>query len=1025
LINPTYLSKHHPQQGSRLLNPILKGFLLLSICFINSSILYGQQTSGISSLTVEEEQDFAFAMGLYQDSLFQLAGRQFESFSSKYPNSAKRQESDFLRCECLFQSSQFQKAEGGYAGFIRDYPASGRLPEAYLRLGQSYLAEKKYAQAVAAIKNVTDNYAESKVAAEASYWMGEAFLKNGDTRNAIKYYNLSYEKYPDSRLRDYSLYSIAWSYQKSGEYAKAVESYERLITEFPGSTLTSGAYIRIGECYYYSKDYKRAVSALTKMRPNIKDNDELGNADYLIAEATYKLGDVAGAQKKYENFLTNYPGHKLVPEVTYVLGWIYLKLKNYAKAVETFNMIAGRSDELGRASLYQRSVAERNLKLPDKALQTLHEVLKHEPPGEWTDNALFDMGVISFEKKEYAESVAFFKRIADDFPDSDIRPETYRMLGECSYAGNDFETAMKWYEKAESDPSAPENIRIDASFQAAMCRFMIKQYREAAQKFSLFVKQYPGDPRTGEAKFFQAESEYHSGNFAEAVKAYSESAGSPHNAKREDALYGAAWSLYKQGKTQEAIEAFEKQLIGYPKGKFALDARLRIGDAYLSMKDYKGAIGSYRHAIRLFPDSSSVDYAYYQLGQSFLKSGNSTEAVKSFDQLIRIMPKSSLADDAQFAKGWVNFQRKQYREAIREFQTLVASYPASELSPRAYYSIGDSYYNMQKYPEAEKAYRELAKRFPNSSYVTDAVTGIQYCLEAQGKEEEAVKVIDDFIKGASKSAAVEELQLKKIELLFSRHKYTETVKTCREFIANNPRSGYQANVRLTLARCYRAQGKPDEAASVCEQIADIQGAPEKTIGEALFEAAEIYLMQNKPDKARHAAKMIEEKLKDRELLAGAIMITGHSMELTGDSKKAIDAFEEVIKKYSDLPVADVARVAEARIYFQLKEYGKARAVAGKTAVSRKDETGAEAQYIVGASLAGEKKFNEAITALLRVKYLFPAYEKWVGSAYLGLGDAYEQTKDMRRARESYQAVLKMKTEAQVIEEAKRRLKRME
>ena len=51
-----------------------------------------------------------------------------------------------------------------------------------------------------------------------------------------------------------------------------------------------------------------------------------------------------------------------------------------------------------------------------------------------------------------------------------------------------------------------------------------------------------------------------------------------------------------------------------------------------------------------------------------------------------------------------------------------------------------------------------------------------------------------------------------------------------------------------------------------------------------------------------------------------------------------------------------------------------------------------------------------ITALLRVKYVFPSYERWVGRACLGLGDAYEQTKDVRRARESYLTVLKLKTE---------------
>jgi tetratricopeptide (TPR) repeat protein len=166
-------------------------------------------------------------------------------------------------------------------------------------------------------------------------------------------------------------------------------------------------------------------------------------------------------------------------------------------------------------------------------------------------------------------------------------------------------------------------------------------------------------------------------------------------------------------------------------------------------------------------------------------------------------------------------------------------------------------------------------------------------------------------------------------------------------------------------------------------------------------------------------------VKDPEILAEAKLRTGEALLSLGKNGDANAQFEEVIKEYSDLPLADKARIAQARMYFESQDYDRAKAAAEKVAVSRKDETGAEAQYIVGASLAGKKDWANVIPALLRVKYVFPSYTRWVGRAYLGLGDAYEQTKDVRRARESYLTVLKLKTDSPVIEEAKRRLKRME
>ena len=191
------------------------------------------------------------------DSLFQLAGQQFEIFVQKYPKSIKRQDAEFFGAECLFHSAQFQNAVSKYNEFIRNNSASKYVPEAYLKLGQTCLNLKKNSEAIAAFKIVLDKYGESESAGEAAYWIGEASLRNDDTQNALKYYTLAYENFPNNRLHDYALYSVAWTYQKRTEYAKAAEWYGKLIAEIPQSSLIPGAHVRIGECFYYAKNYNR------------------------------------------------------------------------------------------------------------------------------------------------------------------------------------------------------------------------------------------------------------------------------------------------------------------------------------------------------------------------------------------------------------------------------------------------------------------------------------------------------------------------------------------------------------------------------------------------------------------------------------------------------------------------------------------------------------------------------------------------------------------------------------------------
>jgi len=1000
-------------------------FLFLFIFSGFLSHLSAQDNSPASFSSVTEEQDYAFAYGLYSDSLFQLAGQQFESFVQKYPKSMQRQDAEFLSAECFFQLAQYQNAAVKYTGFIQNNPNSKFVPEAYLKLGQSSINLKKNSDAIAKLKIVLDRYSESESAGDAAYWIGEASLRNGDTPTALKYYTLAYENYPKNRLRDYALYSIAWTLQKREEYAKAADQYSKLMTEFPQSNLLPGAHVRIGECFYYAKEYRKAIDVLTKSRGEIHVENEAANADYLLAEAFYKLGDFTQAQQRYEKFLRAYPQNTLAAEVTYNLAWSYFHQRNYSKAIAVFDTLTTRSDELGHAALYRRGTAEHLAGQQANALKTFNEVIKREPQGEWSDNALFDAGMIFFDETNASGAMPYFRRLTAEFPTSDVFSDACKMLGECFLAKGNYKDAQGWFQKALAVPTASFDVKVEASYQSAFCAYKMLDFKVAGEKFAEFIAHYPKHPQTDDAKFYQAESEYRLGNYSTSTRLYQEFVQSSGSAKKEDALYGIAWAFYKQGKFPQAIESFEKLLAEYPRGKVAFDARLRLGDAQFFQKDYKKAAGLYRAVIRMYPDSASRDYAYYQMGQSYFKDGDNAEAFKAFDGLINALPQSTLADDAQFALGWVNFQRKEYSEAIKEFNKLIKAFPKSELVPRAYYSLGDSYYNIQQYVAAEKSYREVLRQFPKSPYVADATTGIQYCFTALGKDDAAVEVLDEFVKDNPNSSVGEELQLKKGDLLFNQKKYSDAATVYRSFTEKYPGSKLLANAHYALAKCYRLQGSPDEAALAFERAANIPHVTEKVMGESLFEAAEIYKEQNNAEKALQTLQNLQKRVKAPEIIAEAKLRTGGMFRSLGKNDDANTQFEEVITRFGDSAFADEARIAQARMYFESKDYDKAKVSVEKVAISRKDELGAEAQYIIGASLAGKKDWANVLPALLRVKYVFPSYERWVGRAYLGLGDAYEELKDKRHARESYLTVLKLKTDTSVIEESQRRLKRME
>lgn len=998
---------------------VLLIFLQFSVLHLSHS--QSQNTSQSASLA--EEQDYAFAYGLYSDGLYQLASGQFDAFLQKYPSSIKRLDAFFLSVECRFQQQQFDTAARLFARFLSEYPNSKLSDDAYLRMGESHLRLNKPELAIPSFKKILDSFSTSDLAGEAAYWAGDAYVRMHDFENGIKYYLLAYEHYPENRLRDYALYAIGWAYQTKGEYAPAVEWYKKLPVQFPQSTLISASLVRIGECSFAMREYRKAIDDLRASRAGIKGSDERGEADYLIAESYYHLAEFDQARRMYEQFLIDHPEHKLSRDVTYALGWCHLKLNNYLLAESTFDKAAVGNDGPALAALFRRGTAEKLGGKPDEALGTWADVIARGPRSEWTDNALLETGVVLYERDEFAKALPQFQRIVTEFPSSDVLADASRMLGECHVALGDFRAAKEAFARAVGIDTAPYETRANALYQLAWSQYKLDQRTEAIETFSQFIADFSKHPKSHDAMFWRAEAAYQLGRYDDALKDYDAVSGAA-SSKRDDALYGAGYALYKGGNYKEASVRFDRLVSVSPGSRFSFDARVRLADCYFFLKDYKSAEGAYRTVVRQFSERADRDYPMYQLGQTSFRLNNYEDALRQFQGVVA-MTASPLADDAQYAIGWLWFQGKNYDEAISQFRTLIQKFPQSDLVARAHYSIGDAFYNQQNYAQAEQSYRAVLRGFPKSPLVVDAISGIQYCLLAQGKQQEALAVIDAFVRENPGSAESQALLLKKGDLLFSQKQFEAAIKEYRAFLDRYPQSPLVANAWYWIGRSYEGLNRILDAATAFERGGDFEGGSAKIRAESYLQAGESYRALKSYDKARQALRSVETLGRGTDLAPESLYLQGRVSEEAGDMPSALQQYNAVITQFQTSLAADKARISLARIYLRETNYADALNLAEQVATSRTDQFGAEAQYVVGLHYAQQGDWQNAIPAYLRVRYIFPSQEEWLARAYLGLGEAYEATDDVRRAREAYQSVTKMERYPAQAAEARKRLQRLE
>ncbi len=995
------------------------GFLVLLM--VGMSTDASAQNLSLPNSTVAEEQDYAFAYGLFRDGLFQNAAEQFGNFVKKYPASIKVQDAQFLHADCFFQMEKFGDAAREFSAFIRQYPASPFSDNARFKLGDTYARLKRTLDAIETYKSILDQPRNPAVAGEAAYWIGEIYFKESDFTNALKYYALSFEGYPGHRLQDYAAYSAAWANQKKGEHAKAADWYRLLIEKLPQSSLVQSSRVKVGECHFSLKEYKRVIDELGESRTKIDSADLRGDADYIIGESYYNLNDFENAAKKYELFLRDYPGHRLTNEVQYALAWSFFKGRRFADAAEAFGKLSSGEPELARASAYRGGVAEKLAGNRSNALATFRHVYVNDPQSDYADNALYDAGLILFEDKKLDEAKVCFGKVVSEYGRSDVAADASMMLGECYASVSDFDSARVYFAKALSSEGASFETKVNSIYQVAWSNFKLRNYKESATGFSRFLAAYTGHPKSVEAQYWLAESDYLGSEYKNALKHYLDIVKQTAHPRREESMYGIGWSHYRLNDFLKAIDAFERLILSYPSGKFSFDARLRLGDCYFQQKDYKKAAGAYRAVIRLFAKNEGADYALYQLGQTYYRSGDHEQAADQFAALLKAYPISNLADDAQFALGWIKFQRKDYLGAIRDFQKAIATYPASDLIPRATYSIGDAYYNLRQYSPAEKAYREVLQKFPKSPVAADALTGIQYCLVAQGKSKEAVGAIDNYVKENPASPNTEQLEIKKAELLFSQKQFLDAALAYRTFAQQHKSSALRPQALFWLGKSLQEADSAVAAAVAYEEAADAPGASVNIRGNALLESARIFIIRKEYEQAYKVLADAENTLSTTEFAPEVAYTKGLVFLDNSAVDDAKATFEFIVSKYPTSLEADKARNVLSRMAITAKQYSVAQELAQRIATSRTDEVGAEAQYLSGFAFEQNSEWQQAVTAYLRLRYVFPSHGRWLAKAYVGLGRAYEQLQDLAKARESYQQVLKILQNGEEFDEATRRL----
>ena len=137
--------------------------------------------------------------------------------------------------------------------------------------------------------------------------------------------------------------------------------------------------------------------------------------------------------------------------------------------------------------------------------------------------------------------------------------------------------------------------------------------------------------------------------------------------------------------------------------------------------------------------------------------------------------------------------------------------------------------------------------------------------------------------------------------------------------------------------------------------------------------------------------------------------------------KALENFKRVIQDYPGSEHVATAMLETGKVYFSQSRYDEALREFRMVLNKNKDLVAAEAQYRVGMTLAEKGDFDNAKVELLKVKYLYPAYEEWVVQGMFQAGMINEKQNQYSEARLLYKNIIEKQTVREYQQKAQQRL----
>jgi TolA-binding protein len=618
-----------------------------------------------------------------------------------------------------------------------------------------------YSEAIIALRDYMAKYPRSPRHDEAQEFLLDVYLKTRNYEAALTALDAIRTK--DLRLRT--------AYQKLA-FDRAVELYE-------------------------ARKYDQAIAFLDRSLKDPVDQQAAVAARYWAAECEFAQGRYDDALHRYDAVRNSGGAYasELYEQAGYGMGYCFFKQKNYAEAATSFRRAtdadglpkAQRNDAMVRTgdcyfatkdeanaiswydkaiaagasagdyAMYQKGVCQGLLKRFDEKIATLKKLLSLQPNSQYAADAKFQLGETYLNLDQDDKARPYYAEVADQYPNS---PHVRTSMLQCALIDKrqgrtdqallGFKAVVAKYPTADGAHDAlagieriyvdqgkvadyeayvrsldfvdPATLDLDENYyRSAEQLYFSDQCDKAIGAFGDYLAKYPKGAYAVNAEYYRADCLHRAGKTQEALEGFERTVDAAPDQLLEPALAAAATIQYGQGAWSAALEHYTQleQRAALPVNVLAAQiGRLRCLSRLQRIPEAAAA------GQQLLDNKDATDDLKAEAGLAIaLAAVNNNDLDAAFARYKSIAAASSNESGAEAAyqKAYVRYLQQRYGDAEKEVFALVKQFPSHDhWKAKAFILLGDAYAAMNDVFQAKATLQSVVDHCTEPDLVAEA-----------------------------------------------------------------------------------------------------------------------------------------------------------------------------------------------------------------------------------------------------------------------------------------------------------------